>query len=304
MTVSGSGAAHLGAAHKSVVAEPIGAAAANPALRIRELSKRYPNGVLAVDTVNLDVQRGELVALLGANGSGKSTVLRCAVRLTDPTSGSVEVAGQDFVGISGRSLREARRTVAMIFQEGHLIRQRRVIANVAAGALGRNGWRSAFGSLPREELRRSLKHLDRVGLRELALRRAGSLSGGQAQRVAIARALSQQPQVLLADEPVASLDPDAAQMVMTLLRDLAACEGLAILCVLHQPELALRFAHRVAGMRDGRLQFCEPAANLTAGAIATLYGDREEGAEDRARPPAAARVRGRRAASAAGNPAA
>ena len=190
----------------------------------------------------------------------------------------------------------------MIFQEGHLVRQRRVIANVAAGALGRNGWRSAFGGLPREELRRSLTHLDRVGLRELALRRAGSLSGGQAQRVAIARALSQQPQVLLADEPVASLDPDAAQMVMNLLRDLAASEGLGILCVLHQPELALRFAHRVAGMRDGRLQFCEPAADLTVAAIATLYGDPTVGGDDR-RPPPAARARATRAPTAAASPA-
>ena len=270
-----------------------------PVLRIRDLSKRYPNGLLAVDGVNLNVGRGELVALLGANGSGKSTVLRCAVRLVDPTSGSVEVAGRDFAQISGRALREARREVAMIFQEGHLVRQRRVVANVAAGALGRHGWRSAFGGLPREELRRSLHHLDRVGLRELALRRADSLSGGQAQRVAIARALSQQPQALLADEPVASLDPDATQMVMALLRDLATREGLGILCVLHQPELALRYAHRVAGMRDGRLEFCEPAAGLTVSGIAPLYGDPAV-RDDRGRRPADTPPRRRRAAAEAG----
>lgn len=246
-------------------------AGSEPALRIRELSKRYANGPLVVNGVSLTVDPGELVVLLGSNGSGKSTMLRCAVRLIAPTAGSIEVAGRDFAGVSGRALREARRDVAMIFQEGHLVRRRGVAANVACGALGRTGWRSAFGGLSRVELRETLVHLDRVGMRELARRRASSLSGGQAQRVAIARALSQRPKVLLADEPVASLDPDAAETVMTLLRDLASVEGLGILCVLHQPELALRFAHRVAGMRDGRLEFCERAGDLTPESIAPLY---------------------------------
>lgn len=278
MTAADRGATLLKAGAPQTTTPILGTGAA-PVLRIRELSKRYGNGPLAVDDVSLTVESGELVVLLGANGSGKSTLLRCAVRLVAPTSGSVEVAGRDFAGVAGRALNEARRDVAMIFQQGHLVRRRGVAANVACGALGRTGWRSAFGGLSREQLRGSLEHLDRVGMREVALRRASSLSGGQAQRVAIARALSQRPRVLLADEPVASLDPDGAETVMTLLRDLAITEGLGILCVLHQPELALRFAHRIAGMRDGRLELCERAADLEPEAIAPLYANPAAGRE-------------------------
>lgn len=246
-----------------------------PVVAIRELCKRYGGADAAVlHGVTLDVWPGELVAVLGANGSGKSTMLRCAVRLIDPTSGSVTVAGSDLAALSGRALRDGRRQVATIFQHGHLVARRSALVNVACGSLGRSrGARVAAGNLPMHELRHGLECLERVRMAHMAGRRADSLSGGEAQRVAIARALSQRPQALMADEPVASLDPEAAESVMTLLRDLARRERLGVLCVLHQPELALRFADRIAGLRDGRIMFDRPAALVGADAIRALYHD-------------------------------
>jgi phosphonate transport system ATP-binding protein len=246
--------------------------ASQPVLDIRQLSKRYGDGPLVLDSVSLAAGPGELVAVLGANGSGKSTMLRCAVRLTDPTKGSVRVAGRDIAELSGRALREARRAVAMVFQRGHLVGRRSAAANVASGALGRHhGIGCAAGRLPGQELREAFVQLERVGLAHLAWRRADGLSGGEAQRVAIARALSQRPRALLADEPVASLDPDATGTVMELLRDLARRERLAVVCVLHQPELALRFADRVVGLREGQLRFDRPVADVGPEMIASLY---------------------------------
>lgn len=246
-----------------------------PVVEIRELCKSYRGARAPVlGGVNLSVWPGELVAVLGANGSGKSTVLRCAVRLIDPTSGSVTVAGSDLAALSGRALREGRRKVATIFQHGHLVARRSALANVACGSLGRSGGaRVAAGQLPVHELRDGLECLERVRMAHVAGRRADSLSGGEAQRVAIARALSQRPQALMADEPVASLDPEAAESVMALLRDLATRDGLGVLCVLHQPDLALRFADRIAGLRDGRIAFDLPAALVGAEAIRALYQD-------------------------------
>lgn len=245
-------------------------------LDIRDLVKVFPNGRRALDGVSLRVWPGELTVVLGANGSGKSTLLRCAVRLIDPTSGSVRVAGQDLAGLSGPALREARRAVAMIFQHANLVRRRSALANVASGSLGRHhDWRTALGLLPRTELEFALRLLDQVGLVELAHQRADTLSGGQAQRVAIARGLCQRPQVLLADEPVASLDPEAAEEVMMLLRRVAVEQGLGVVCVLHQPALAMRHAHRIVGMRDGRLAFDRPAGEVEAEVVAPLYRTEE-----------------------------
>jgi phosphonate transport system ATP-binding protein len=216
------------------------------------------------------------VAVLGANGSGKSTMLRCAVRLIDPTSGSVRVDGRDIAHLEGEQLREARRSVAMIFQTANLVRRRSALENVASGALGRyHDWKTAFGFLPREELLHAGTLLDRLGLLHLAHKRADTLSGGEAQRVAIARGLAQQPRVLLADEPVASLDPEAAEDVLMLLRDLAIRDGLGVVCVLHQPELALRYAQRVVGMRLGRVVFDTGVEDVDRNALAMLY--RSEG---------------------------
>lgn len=243
-----------------------------PLLDIRGLIKEFPNGTRALDGVTLRVHTGELTAVLGANGSGKSTLLRCCVRLIDPTSGSVWVSGRDLAQLDGRDLREARRAVAMVFQQANLVRRRSAMANVVMGTLGRHqDMRTKLGMLPKVELEHALDCLRRVGLLHLAGQRADTLSGGQAQRVAIARGLSQCPRVLLADEPVASLDPEAAQDVMALLRALAEEERLGILCVLHQPELALRYAHRIVGLRAGQIVFDRSVSGVEEEAVASLY---------------------------------
>jgi phosphonate transport system ATP-binding protein len=222
------------------------------------------------------VAAGELVVVLGANGSGKSTLLRCIVRLTEPSSGSIRVLGRDFVSLRGKALREARRSVAMIFQSANLVKRRSALANVASGSLGRHhDLLTALGRLPRQELLDSGALLDRVGLLHLAHRRADTLSGGEAQRVAIARGLAQQPRILLADEPVASLDPEAAEGVLILLSRLATDDGLGVLCVLHQPDLALRHAHRVVGLRQGRVVFDAMTADVEPRIIGELYRSEE-----------------------------
>ena len=246
----------------------------HPILEIEGLVKDYPGGRRALDNVSLRVSAGELVVVLGANGSGKSTLLRCAVRLIDPSAGSVRVVGQDLARLRGRALREARRSVAMIFQTANLVRRRTALANVASGALGRHHDPiSALGWLPREELLYAGELLERLGLLHLAHKRADTLSGGEAQRVAIARGLAQRPRVLLADEPVASLDPEAAEDVLQLLAHLAASEHLGVVCVLHQPELALRHAMRIVGLRRGRLVFDAPVDAVDARMIGELYHD-------------------------------
>ncbi len=245
-----------------------------PILEIDGLVKDYPGGRRGLDCVSLGVGAGELVVVLGANGSGKSTLLRCAIRLVEPSAGAVRVGGVDLAHLDGKQFRDARRTIAMIFQNANLVKRRSALANVATGSLGRHHTlQTALGGLPRAELARAGDLLDRLGLLHLANKRADTLSGGEAQRVAIARALAQQPRVLMADEPVASLDPEAAEEVLKLLRRLAEHERLAVVCVLHQPDLALRYAHRLIGLRQGRLVFDAPVAAVMPESIAALYRD-------------------------------
>jgi phosphonate transport system ATP-binding protein len=226
----------------------------------------------ALDGVSLTVQEGEVTAVLGANGSGKSTLLRCTAGMLQPASGSVRVGGRELGGLSGRALAELRMTIGMVFQQANLVKRRNVLANVLTGTLGRHrNWPSMLGVLPHSEVGCASACLAEVGLLELATQRAGTLSGGQAQRVSIARALAQAPRVLLADEPVASLDPEAAEEVMRLLRRVSHDNGLAVLCVLHQPELARRYADRIVGLRAGRVAFLEPAAVVGPRDVAALY---------------------------------
>lgn len=270
------------AALDSVGARPAHAAAREAArgaalasgvkLAVRNLTMRYENGHAALQDMNLSVEAGEMVVVLGSNGSGKSTFMKCVVGLNRPTAGTVEVAGRDLASLSGKALREARMPLALISQHANLVRRRSVLANVCCGALGRHRTLStALGRVPRAEIEPALGYLAEVGLADLAGQRAGTLSGGQAQRVAVARALAQVPQVLLADEPVASLDPEAADEVMRLLRRLASDDGLAVVCVLHQPELATRYADRLLGLRRGRTVFDRPASTVSTREIADLY---------------------------------
>jgi phosphonate transport system ATP-binding protein len=241
-------------------------------LRVRGVSLRYPNGKLALVDFDLTVDAGELVVVLGGNGSGKTTLLRCITRTVRPSTGEIWLADTNLCPLDGEKLRRARLPLAMISQYASLVRRRSVLANVATGALGRHSslW-SALGRLPASELNEARRYLADVNLAELAEQRAGTLSGGQAQRVAIARALAQRPRVLLADEPVASLDPEAAEEIMRLLQRLARSEQIAVLCVLHQVELAYNFADRVVGIRNGRIAFNLPRAQVSREAVHRLY---------------------------------
>jgi len=243
-----------------------------PRLTVRRLAKRYPNGRVALKGVDLAVREGELVVILGSNGSGKSTLLRSVVRLIEPTEGQVLIDGHEIAHLSGEALREARMACGMIFQHANLVRRRNVLANVATGSLGRHRtFATALGFLPRRELEAAHGFLEEVGLVAFAGQRAGTLSGGQQQRVAIARALAQRPRVLLADEPVASLDPESAREIMALLRRLATEDRLAVLTVLHQPELALAYADRVIGMKDGEIAFDQTPERISAEMVEALY---------------------------------
>lgn len=224
-----------------------------PVLAVSRLTKRFGE-LEALDNVSLEVAAGELVAVLGPSGSGKSTLFRCITRLTEPDSGLIEIDGAAFGSLNGRELRKARSRIGVVFQQFNLVRRRTALANVMTGALPQLPlWRVASGFYPDGLAAKAETALASVGLANQRDQRADTLSGGQQQRVAIARALMQDSRLLLADEPVASLDPEAARQVLGLMRAMARTNGLAILCTLHQPDLAAEFADRILLMRSGRL---------------------------------------------------
>ena len=237
----------------------------SPALSVRGLTKRFGDRVV-LEGFDLDVRAGEVVSVLGANGSGKSTMLRCLSGLTKFDGGSVTVAGREMR--SGERVPE----FAMVFQKIHLVPQLSALENVCAGALGRLSFWQAWAprAFPADVREEAMGCLDRVGLAERAHDRARRLSGGQQQRVAVARALCQRAGVLLADEPVSSLDPAAAEQVMRLLRSLAD-DGMAVAAVLHQPELARRHSDRVVGLTGGRITLNIPPSALTDADVDALY---------------------------------
>ena len=232
----------------------------------------------ALKGVDLSLARGELLAVLGANGCGKSTLLRCAIRLTDPDSGSSHLLGRDLASLHGKELREARREAAVVFQQIALVKQATAFENVCFGAFGRMPLVRSFTtrSFPQHVRDRAAFALQRVGMLDKAWQPAGTLSGGQAQRVAIARAYCQRALVVLADEPVAALDPRAAEEVLVLLADLAHNDGLAVLTVLHQPDLALGHADRVVGMRLGEVAFNSRPGDVSGEQLSDLYAHLHE----------------------------
>jgi phosphonate transport system ATP-binding protein len=238
---------------------------------VKGVSKRF-GANLAVDDVSLDVYRSELVVLVGLSGSGKSTLLRCLNGLHPVSSGTVEVGGVRVDRASRGELRGLRRQVGFVFQDFNLVGRLSVIENVLIGGLGRLSL-PRYGALtyPRRMRVEALEHLDRVGLADFAQQRADTLSGGQQQRAAIARTLIQRPRLLLADEPVASLDPENAGVVMDLLFRVCIEEKLTVVCTLHQVDLALGWAHRLVGLRSGRKVLDRPALGMTRDDVMAIY---------------------------------
>jgi phosphonate transport system ATP-binding protein len=236
------------------------------------VSKRFPNGTLALDNVSMTVPKGQLLSLIGLSGSGKSTLMRHLNGLHKPTAGTVHVMGVEVSSASNRALRGVRRNVGFVFQQFGLVGRATCLENVLSGALGRlRGPRYGVFSYPRSLRREAFDHLERVGLAPQAYQRADTLSGGQMQRVAIARTLMQRPQLLLADEPVASLDPESSHQVLELLLRVATEENMTVIVTLHQVELALGWAHRIVGLRDGRVVLDRDARGLTQDDVMEVY---------------------------------
>lgn len=247
-------------------------------VEVASLTKRFGN-TLACNDISIAVPRGELVALIGLSGSGKSTLLRHLNGLHRPTSGMVHVLDCAVDRASGRELRALRRQVAFVFQQFNLVGRLSVLENVLTGALGRTrGPRYGVLSYSRAARQQAYEQLERVGLADRCFQRADTLSGGQQQRVAIARALMQRPRLLLADEPVASLDPESSVQVMDVLFRICVEDRLTVVCSLHQVELALGWAHRIVGLRDGQVVLDRGAATLDADAVSEVYRRVQPGA--------------------------
>jgi phosphonate transport system ATP-binding protein len=245
-----------------------------PIISVRGLHVRYANGTHALRGLDLDVAPGEFCVVIGLSGSGKSTFLRCINRLVQPTAGQVSVAGQDVTHISGNELRRLRAEVGMIFQHFNLIKRKSVIANVLTGALARTGTlASLLESYAPADRQLAFANLKRVGLAEKAHARADQLSGGQQQRVAIARTLMQRPKILLADEPVASLDPATSHSVLDHLRDINRSDGVTVLCNIHFLSLAREYGSRVVALKDGQLVFDGKPHEITDEKFKQIYGE-------------------------------
>lgn len=238
---------------------------------VRNVTKRFGD-TLALDDVSLDVHRSEMLVLLGLSGSGKSTLLRCLNGLHPVTSGQINVGGTRVDTATRSELRGLRRRVGFVFQQFNLVGRLSCLENVLIGGLGQLSV-PRYGTLtyPKRMRAEAMAHLDRVGLADFAQRRADTLSGGQQQRVAIARTLMQQPGLLLADEPVASLDPENAGVVMDLLFQVCVEEKLTVICTLHQVDLALGWAHRLVGLRNGRKVLDRPAVGMTREDVMEIY---------------------------------
>jgi phosphonate transport system ATP-binding protein len=259
----------------------VSTAGSHPAVRIEDLGMVYPGGIRALEGVSLEVAEGEFLAVLGLSGSGKSTLLRCVNRLIDPTEGKVWIFGEEITALSGGELRRLRRRVAMIFQQFNLVRRHTVLANVLSGALGRSSLLpSLMLSFPQGERERAMQSLERVGLGDRSGSRADALSGGQQQRVAVARALMQDPRLILADEPVASLDPALRHSVMRHIEALNRDEGLTVICSLHDIDLVERYATRLVALRDGRVVWEGLPAEFDQKTFREIYGEDAEPASN------------------------
>ena len=247
------------------------------AVRVAGVSKVFPNGIQALDDVSLEVHQGEFLVVIGLSGSGKSTLLRCVNRLESPSAGRIWISGREITAAEGAELRRLRTEIGMIFQQFNLVKRHTVLANVLSGYLGQTSLASSlFLRFTDEERDRAQACLDRVGLGDRGGSRADALSGGQQQRVAIARALMQRPQLILADEPVASLDPALRHSVMRHIEALNREEGMTVLCTLHDIDLIERYASRVVALRDGKLVFEGQPESFDGATFRQIYGEDAE----------------------------
>ncbi len=241
-------------------------------IQVRNLSKIYPNGTRAMENVNVDIKRGEFIAIIGSSGAGKSTFIRSINRLVQPSRGEVVINGVNTTQVSGGDLRKLRLDVAMIFQQFNLVRRLTVLRNVLVGRLGyKTGLSSLYPIFSKSDVDLALNSLERLGIVEKAYIRADNLSGGQQQRVAIARALTQQPGIILADEPVASLDPETAIVVLDILKRINREDKITTVVNLHQLDFARDYADRVIGFKGGRLIFDGAPDELDRGVYERVY---------------------------------
>ena len=245
-------------------------------LRIVDLTKRYPRGDQALSGVSFSVAAGEVVGLIGPSGAGKSTLIRCVNRLVEPTSGQVFLGDLELTHLSRGRLREARRRIGMIFQEFALVERLTVMENVLSGRLGYvSFWRSFLRRFPQADVEKAFQLLERVGLTEHVDKRADALSGGQRQRVGIARALEQDPELLLVDEPTASLDPKTSRQIMRLIAEICAERRLATVINIHDVALAQQFVGRIIGLRAGKIVYDGPPSGLSQDTLVAIYGEED-----------------------------
>ncbi len=247
-------------------------------IEFQNVSKRYPNGFEALKDINLKIEQGEFVAVIGLSGAGKSTLIRTINRMHDISEGTLTVDGTNVMELQGKSLRAFRRKIGMIFQSFNLITRTTVIKNVLTAFVPElPWWRAFFGIFKKEEKIAALESLDKMGILDKAFVRADQLSGGQQQRVALARTLAQNPQIILADEPVASLDPVTARQVMDDFQRINRDMNITVIINIHHVELALQYASRVVGIREGRIVYDGPASKVDQEILDSIYqGEREE----------------------------
>lgn len=247
-------------------------------IKFEDVGKRYPNGYEGLKHIDLEIEQGEFVAIIGLSGAGKSTLIRTINRMHDVTSGKLTVDGTDVMSLSGKSLRRFRRKVGMIFQSFNLITRTTVINNVLTAFVPDMPWyRSVFGIYNQEEKMKALEALDKVGILDKAFVRADQLSGGQQQRVALARTLAQNPEIILADEPVAALDPVTANQVMDDFTRINKDMNISILINIHHVDLALKYCSRVIGINAGEIIYDGPASEVDKEVLDKIYkGGREE----------------------------
>ncbi len=242
-------------------------------IEFKDVSLVYPNGFQGLKNINLKIEKGEFVVIVGMSGAGKSTLIRSINRMVQPTSGQLIVNDQDITKLKDRQLRKLRTNVGMIFQSYNIVKRMSVLRNVLAGRLGHTGTlRSILGFFPQHDLQLAMRNLERVGIDSKAYQRASNLSGGQQQRISIARVLTQEPSVILADEPVASLDPPTSHKVMKDLKKVSKEDGLTTIVNLHFIDMAMEYADRIIGLRDGELVFDGPISEVTPETFVEIYG--------------------------------